>query len=273
MDNRIELGIIASGNFPNEIINETFPRWSSKYIRWVNGPINFATVYVDAPLGKASKYNFSVLGEPKSLFADNGWNNLFESYKEATLCFTYYKELVDLYPNFRYIPGGMMSFIAPNIWSVYPKNKMVSATFSNKIRTSLQLVRQVIKKDFQNKIDFINPPWPNKMPALEDYMFHVAIENEATHFSEKLLDCFLTGTIPIYLGMPSADIKNIFNVDGILFFDTLEELEHALTLATPDYYNKRIPAIQENFITAQKYVNIGDVIWNSGLGEFLDKNE
>ena len=44
-----------------------------------------------------------------------------------------------------------------------------------------------------------------KEDGLCDYMFSVAIENSNQYFSEKLLDCFLTGTIPIYYATPSDD--------------------------------------------------------------------
>ena len=42
-----------------------------------------------------------------------------------------------------------------------------------------------------------------------------------TYFTEKLLDCFATGTIPVYLGAP--DIGNYFNKDGII--DLTDEFE------------------------------------------------
>ena len=62
----------------------------------------------------------------------------------------------------------------------------------------------------------------DKEEGLCDYMFSVAIENGQyeTYFTEKLLDCFATGTIPVYLGAP--DIGEHFNKDGII--DLTEEL-------------------------------------------------
>ena len=56
----------------------------------------------------------------------------------------------------------------------------------------------------------------DKEDGLCDYMFSVAIENGEyeTYFTEKILDCFATGTIPVYLRAP--DIENHFNMDGII---------------------------------------------------------
>ena len=54
-------------------------------------------------------------------------------------------------------------------------------------------------------------------------MFSIAIENASyeTYFTEKLLDCFATGTIPVYYGAP--DIGDYFNKDGII--DLSEEFD------------------------------------------------
>ena len=38
-----------------------------------------------------------------------------------------------------------------------------------------------------------------------------------TFITEKVNDCFLTGTIPIYLGAP--DIGDYYNLDGIIVMD------------------------------------------------------
>lgn len=39
----------------------------------------------------------------------------------------------------------------------------------------------------------------------------------ATYFTEKILDCFTTGTIPIYQGAP--DIGDYCNAEGIVVID------------------------------------------------------
>ena len=49
-----------------------------------------------------------------------------------------------------------------------------------------------------------------------DWMYHVAIENvcRRDYFTEKLLDCFLTRTVPVYWGCPN--VANYFDPDGII---------------------------------------------------------
>ena len=45
-------------------------------------------------------------------------------------------------------------------------------------------------------------------------------------FTEKLVDCFRTKTIPIYKGCPN--IKDFYNEKGIIFFNSMEELSSIL---------------------------------------------
>ena len=62
-----------------------------------------------------------------------------------------------------------------------------------------------------------------KEEALADYMFSVAIENADDWFTEKILDCFLTGTVPVYYGTPS--ITKWFNPDGIIYLEDGFDIE------------------------------------------------
>ncbi len=84
-------------------------------------------------------------------------------------------------------------------------------------------------------------------------MFSITIENskEDYMFTEKLIDCFLTGTIPIYYGCPS--IGNFFNSNGIIMIDSLEDLSTILPTLNEELYNNMRPYIEENYKTAQQY--------------------
>ena len=55
----------------------------------------------------------------------------------------------------------------------------------------------------------------DKSEMFTDSMFHVAIENTShkNYFTEKLHDCILTHTIPIYWGCPN--ISEFYNTDGL----------------------------------------------------------
>ena len=95
--------------------------------------------------------------------------------------------------------------------------------------------------------------------GLVDYRFSIAIENDDTdcYFSEKLIDCFLTSTIPIYWG--SKDVSKIFNDDGIIWLEDIKNLNDY----DENYYTKKENAIKENyFIALQNNINPYDSLKN-----------
>ena len=85
-------------------------------------------------------------------------------------------------------------------------------------------------------------------------MFSVAIENGQyeTYFTEKLLDCFATGTIPVYLGAP--DIGEHFNKDGII--DLTEEFD-----VSEEIYHSKMDAIKDNLERAKEMEVLEDYLY------------
>jgi len=87
--------------------------------------------------------------------------------------------------------------------------------------------------------------------------FHVAIENSKinNYFSEKVMDCFVTRTVPIYWGCPN--IGNYFNVDGMFLVDTAEDIVTVANSLGAGTYDKMMPHVEDNFQRAQKWKNLG----------------
>jgi len=71
-------------------------------------------------------------------------------------------------------------------------------------------------------------PFERKQEGLLPYTYSVIIENvqEPDYFTEKLLDCLICGTIPIYWGAPN--INHYFNIDGMVICNDLAELQGAI---------------------------------------------
>jgi hypothetical protein len=86
-----------------------------------------------------------------------------------------------------------------------------------------------------------------------DSMFHIVIENAKhdNYFTEKMIDCFMSKTIPIYWGCPN--IGDYFNLDGILKFDNLTDLDKILSELSPELFYKLESAINENYENAKEY--------------------
>lgn len=86
----------------------------------------------------------------------------------------------------------------------------------------------------------------SKREAIEPYMFSIAMENAASdyYFSEKLIDCLLLDTVPIYYGCPG--IGTIFDARGFLCFATIEQLEGIIDRLSPELYQQMIPFARLN---------------------------
>jgi hypothetical protein len=81
----------------------------------------------------------------------------------------------------------------------------------------------------------------------------VVVENSRCddYFTEKLIDCFATGTIPIYWG--TSNLGSYFNMDGIITFSELGELDTIMANLSPELYTERLLAIQDNFNRHHQY--------------------
>ena len=131
------------------------------------------------------------------------------------------------------------------------KQKLVSMIFSGKNFSQGHKLRHSVAKTFEaDKFgEMFNNRIEDKKDGLRDYCFSYTIENcsEQGYYTEKINDCFLTGTIPIYWGDP--DIGNVYNTDGIIFLDELDS-----TKITKKYYDTKIKAIEENYNIALKVI-------------------
>lgn len=89
-------------------------------------------------------------------------------------------------------------------------------------------------------------PVQGKREAIAPYRFSIAMENAASnyYFSEKLIDCLLLETIPIYYGCPG--ITELFDPKGLLIFNTKEELMSILDRLSPNLYDEMYPYLMEN---------------------------
>ena len=88
-----------------------------------------------------------------------------------------------------------------------------------------------------------------------DSQFGVVIENTSHrgYFTEKILDCFLLKTIPIYWGC--SNIGDYFDIDGIITFNNVDDLVYITNQLNESYYENRKEIINKNWKLALEYVN------------------
>lgn len=143
---------------------------------------------------------------------------------------------------------------------IYDKTKNISIIASSKNWTIGHDLRHKIIKNLQG-VDIWGGDYKyfnNKLDPLKDYMFSISIMNARTenYFTEILNDCFVVGTIPIFWGCPN--IGNFYNIDGILTFETIDDL-HRIKVSKK-LYESKINAIRENFEYGKKYASTDDLV-------------
>ena len=239
----------------------------SKYIKWVKDhPLAEGTFYIDNTINdgigdgrKGLKYLW--LLESKHIkpglvesIIDN--EQLVEDTYETI--FTHDQRLLALGDKYKWVPAQGFWIKEPKI---YEKTKMISMIASNKRMCEGHVKRLGWVERIGDQLDLYGRGFneiADKEEGLCDYMFSVAIENGEyeTYFTEKLLDCFATGTIPVYLGAP--DIGDHFNKDGII--DLTEEFE-----VSEEIYYSKMDAIKENLEKAKEIEVLEDFIYRRYL--------
>lgn len=191
------------------------------------------------------------LVEPK-VISPNIYNGL--NYDHFDLVLTHDKDLIR--KGAKFVPVGGC-WIPKASRKIHNKTKEVSIIASSKRQTAGHKLRHEVCRNFDidkfgNGYKYI----PTKDIALNDYMFSIAIENCSVfgYFTEKIIDCFATGTIPVYSGC--INISNYFNPKGIIQFNSVEDLKSIGDLICEEYYQSKFEAIKENFELAKQYYPI-----------------
>jgi len=136
------------------------------------------------------------------------------------------------------------------------KTKKISTVCSNKQQGhTMHKLRYEFTKLMEEQIPELERfgrgfEWVNtKAEALDNYEFHVAIENQiAPHvWTEKLADAFLGYCVPIYCGCPN--VYEYFPKESLIEID-IKDMQSAIVkikkiISTPGEYEKRFEAICE----------------------------
>jgi glycosyltransferase involved in cell wall biosynthesis len=228
------------------------------------------------------------LFEQREYFQRNIYNAVIENYNKFDVILTFDRELLKLLPNAVFLPPtevtqfnrlpnpyGHPPYKSPLIdtyelpdsaLQIYPKSKLVSAVVSTKAFLPGHVKRLNFVRAIEHKIDLFGrgiKELPSKLDGLRDYMFSVAIENvscDDNYFSEKIIDCFLTGTIPIYHGC--IHIGEFFDERGILSFQTQEELDAIIDSLSLEKYNSMLEYAKINYEKCYKWPLNNDMLYD-----------
>tara|TARA_R110000824_G_scaffold389160_1_gene585110 strand:+ start:3277 stop:4146 length:870 start_codon:yes stop_codon:yes gene_type:complete len=199
-----------------------------------------------------------------------------QAYKDAVeyedhfdYIFTYNPELLKKNPDkYKFAPSDTISVDLPSV-KIHDKNKLVTMMYSKKAwlpgHQSRQVIADKIIPSVSCDVDIYGYGPENhvqyKSEGINDYMFSIEVENSylPNYFTEKPLDCFATGTVPIYHGCPN--IGDWFDTDGIITFTTGEELVDILNNLSPQMYKDRLSAVKANYEKALNYLEQDDNLY------------
>lgn len=210
---------------------------------------------------------YGLIFESKSIVSTL-YNNIEPHLNKFIKVFTHNQELINRYDNCFWIPGG-------GVWvggtygkgevKLFNKNKVCSIVSSTKRMCELHNFRLEIVNTIDKKnVDvFGQNQWIPIHKTLEDYMFSIIVENykDDLYFTEKILNCFATGTIPIYYG--ANNIGKKFDINGIITFNNLQELQDILENINFDLYSSKIESVKTNLELCRDYFSIEDYIYKN----------
>jgi len=234
---------------------------------------NSISVYIDGDVYKGindrndGKLKFLWLFESR-FFSNNSISfvkqNLDSILSTYELIFTHNTELLELGEKFVWVPANG-SWIKE--FKHHNKKKLCSMIVSNKIMTENQKKRLVFANTNKHNLDLYGREFnfiDSKEFGLNDYYYSVCYENDIydTYFTEKILDCFATKTIPIYSG--TKKITEYFDCKSIIFIDETFDLKKL----TPDFYYDNIESVNKNFELVKEYDILDDWIYNKYLKKY-----
>lgn len=237
----------------------------NRYVEWVKhnhtAPI---TMYVDDSIQltpNSNIKNYAWLVESKTIqpylyeWCENNIDQLKQNFIRV---FTHDVELASKSNIFTLTQCSGKSFIEHG--SIYPKTKLISMIASSKTLCSEHILRQQVVNLYRDKVDLYGRGYydiDDKKQGLADYAFSITMEN-ATYsnmFTEKITDCFMCGTIPVYYGIDN--ISDFFNPDGIIkLHDEFDVADLSF-----DLYKSKLDAVKENYKIAQEMLTAEDYIY------------
>jgi hypothetical protein len=246
-----------------------------KFICWNYNSIKYETTFyvdnsiIEGTLDTTSKKKYGLLLESKYIIQgieDYCIRNLDLLKKEYINIFTHNRRLIEMDDElFKFCPANGTWIEQP---SLHSKTKLVSMITSDKQITEIQKFRFNFARQNINNLDLFGRgynPIDNKEMALNEYMFSVCIENGIydDYFTEKILDCFACGTIPIYLGTPR--IGEYFNSEGIILLNDEFEFKNL----TKELYDSKINAIHDNLNAVKEFYTVEDWLYRK---YFMEKS-
>jgi hypothetical protein len=196
--------------------------------------------------------NILLIQEPNQFFGLHDW--AIQNAQKFSCILTWSQSILDCCENALLLPFGTTFLHGKDKYKELSANKKdleISFLCGPKKMIEGHFLRHSI---FEKENDItVNKKWIYSCPGEEKYkcfensMFHLTIENSKNqnYFTEKIVDAFVTKTIPVYWGCPN--IEDFFDTRGFFTFTTKEEAVEIINSLTEEDYYSRLPYIEANY--------------------------
>jgi hypothetical protein len=219
-----------------------------------------------------SSINIISIHEPNEYFGKHDW--IIKNKHLFNIILTWNDKILNTCENAIYLPFGHTWFKPDQYEKNHKKEFKVAHLRGNLLKSYGHQIRwEILDRKDEIKIPTkffdtygdrhnIEKARIDKEEVFGDSMFGVAIENFSHRgfFTEKIIDCFLLKTIPIYWGC--SNIGDFFNEEGIIKFGDSDEFIYINNNLNESYYHSRKDIIEENYQKALQYVNYEQNIVN-----------
>jgi hypothetical protein len=220
----------------------------------------FTDLYLNHPIVDEvrSKIKIAWLVEPKCIFPFT-YNQITSVEDKFDIIITHDKELLKR-PKYKLHNFGGTKILDQDA-KVYDKSKLVNMILSFKRETEGHKLRPTLIRPDIDLWGQQHKTFSYKLEALKEYAFTVCVQNSRVenYFSEALIDCFRTGTIPIYWGCPN--IGDFFDENGIIQFTNKADLDTIIDGLSFELYESKKRSIFNNLLKAQNYVSVEDTLF------------
>jgi hypothetical protein len=215
-------GALAGTDPPIKVVPPHFASDTDAFIFYEEA-VTEPSLYMRVPLEK----RFGLLLEPSPVSPSVALS-LCHATKFRTI-FTHDPFLLKMSPIYRKnLFGTSWSFRSEDLTGPPEKHAVISMITScmsttDGHRLRLRLAKLLHQNQSGVAIFGRDIPWgpflPDRRDGVAPFLFSIVVENcrKPNYFSEKLVDCFVTRTVPLYWGCPN--ITEFFDPRGLLIFD------------------------------------------------------
>lgn len=251
-----------------QILNSTTdPNWPGIDIEY-HKPVQ---LFVDSTINDSQNSNYKILWVKEGDEISNFKSYVLNNYKLFDAILTYDSEILEKCSNSHFMAFGT-SWVQDYNFN-YEKLYQISHLTGHKRMTRGHIIRQEIhnkQKLINNPIDFyisqyggVNNEHNNKIlreskNQLFNSQFHICVENSKQNgfFTEKIIDCFITKTIPIYWGCDN--INDFFNTKGFFIANDTIDIINICNSITNETYLSKLEFINENYNKSIHYSTLLD---------------